>query len=290
MTLITTDPDVLDHYDLGAERDRLISGRSRLEGARTRELLTRLLPPPPATILDVGGGPGAYARWLAGRGYDVHLVDPVPLHIEQARQHPADRPLASATVGDARELDHPDASADAVLLLGPLYHLTAREDRLTALREAARVVRPGGLVVAVGITRFAALLDGLMAGFLDDPNFVAIVERDLRDGQHRNPGSHPAYVTTAYFHHPDELRDEVREASLSVVETVNIEGPGRWLPREFGDWWDVPDRRERLLDAVRAVEHEPTLMGLGPHIMVVARRDGTTNDPARTGSPAPSLS
>lgn len=273
MTDIATNRDVIDHYDLGWERDRLVSGRNRLELARTRELLARHLPPPPATILDVGGGPGAYAHWLADQGYDVHLIDPVPLHIEQAMREGGDHPLASARVGDARRLDHPDASADAVLLLGPLYHLTERPDRLRALREAARVTRPGGLVLAVGITRFASLLDGLMAGYLDDPDFVAIVERDLRDGQHRNPGNHPAYFTTASFHHPDELREEVSEAGLAIVETVSIEGPGRWLPREFDAWWDDPARRERLLAAVRAVEREPTLMGLGPHIMVVARRE-----------------
>lgn len=268
-----TTPGIIDHYNLGEERDRLFSGRSRLELARTQELLARHLPPPPATILDVGGGPGTYSRWLAGQGYDVHLVDPVPLHVEQARLDPGDTPLASATVGDARRLDFPDASADAVLLLGPLYHLTERTDRLTALREAARAVRPGGLVIAVGITRFTALLDGLQSRFLDDPDFVAIVERDLRDGQHRNPGNHPAYFTTAYFHHPDELQEEVGAAGLAVVETINIEGPGRWVPEGFDDWWDDPDRRERLLAAVRAVEHEPSLMGLGPHIMVVARRE-----------------
>jgi ubiquinone/menaquinone biosynthesis C-methylase UbiE len=268
MTPTVTNPDILDHYASGYEAGRLETGPSRLERARTRELLDRHLPPPPATVLDVGGGPGAYARWLAGRGYAVHLIDPVPVHIEQAAGQSA---LASATVGDARRLDHPDASADAALLLGPLYHLTERADRLAALREAARVVRPGGVVLAAGITRFTSLLDGLLNGYLDDPVFAGIVDRDLGDGQHRNPGNHPGYFTTAYFHHPDELGGEAREAGLAVLETVAIEGPGRWLPREFDAWWDDPARRERLLAAVRAVEHEPSLMGLGPHIMLVAR-------------------
>jgi ubiquinone/menaquinone biosynthesis C-methylase UbiE len=280
MTDTTTNPDILDHYATGYEAVRLQTGPSQLELARTQELLSRHLPAPPATILDVGGGPGPYARWLAGQGYAVHLIDPVPLHVEQATRAPGDHPLASATVGDARQLDTPDASADAVLLLGPLYHLTDREDRLHALREAARVVRPGGVVLAVGITRFTSLFDGLAFGYLDDPAFAEIVARDLRDGQHRNPGNHPSYFTTAYFHHPDELRDEVDEAGLEVVETAGIEGPGRWLPRDFDAWWADPARRGRLLAAVRAVEHEPTLVGLGPHYMVTARRGTMMNDPA----------
>lgn len=270
-----TVPEISGYYDQGAEQDRLQGGRSRLERARTQEILRRRLPPAPAVILDVGGGPGVYAFWLAGLGYEVHLRDAMPLHIEQARQaahDQPDHPLASAEVGDARQLDRPDATADVVLLMGPLYHLTERADRLLALREARRVVKPDGLIFAVGISRFTSLCDGLMSGYLDDPAFRAIVEEDLRSGQHRNPSSHAGYFTTAYFHHPDELQAEVREAGLAIEEIVGIEGPSWWLISDFASWWDDSERRERLLAASRAVEHEPTLLGLGPHLMVVARK------------------
>src|SRR5437868_5547505 len=121
------------YYAAGREADRLCHGYSRLERERTQELVRRYLPPPPAVVLDVGGGAGAYAYWLAGLGYTVHLVDAMPLHVEQAeqaaREHPLS-PLASIRVGDARRLDQPTGSADAVLLLGPLYHLTDRADRV----------------------------------------------------------------------------------------------------------------------------------------------------------------
>jgi SAM-dependent methyltransferase len=267
-------PAILGYYAAGVERDRLFEGRSQLERMRTQEILARHLPPPPAVVLDVGGGPGLYARWLATQGYEVHLVDPVPLHVEQAADPElSDHPLASVQIGDARRLDQPASSVDAVLLMGPLYHLTDRADRLRALREARRVVRAGGWLFAVGISRFTSLLDGLSAGFLDDPVFARIVEQDLRDGQHRNPDNFPGYFTTAFFHHPEELQAEVRDASWSIVEIVGIEGPGWWMLREFAQWWDDETRRERLLAAVRAVEREPTLLGLGPHLMVVARND-----------------
>ena len=133
------------------------------------------------------------------------------------------------------------------------------------------MARPGGQLFAVGISRFTTLLDGLSADFLDDPTFARIVDRDLRDGQRRNAGNHPAYFTTAFFHDPGELEAEVRETGWSVVETVGLEGPGWWLPRAFADWWDDEARRERLLAAVRRVELELSLLGLGPHLMVVAR-------------------
>src|SRR5262249_2900536 len=182
--------DVAAYYALGLERDRLANGTGALEFARTRELLERYLPPPPAVVADVGGGPGRYAIWLAERGYRVHLVDPIAMHVEQAKTAARDRPgtaLASAEVGDARNLRLPDASADAVLLLGPLYHLPERADRLRALAEARRVCRPGGVVFAAAISRFASTLDGLRSGYLEDPAFAAVAAADRQSGRHRNP-------------------------------------------------------------------------------------------------------
>src|SRR4051794_38229596 len=97
------DPEILGHYELGMEQKRLEERRSRLELVRTQELLARHLPAQPAIVLDVGGAAGVHALWLARRGYEVHLIDPVPLHVEQATQasrEAGNHPLASATVGD----------------------------------------------------------------------------------------------------------------------------------------------------------------------------------------------
>lgn len=283
-------PEVLGYYAAGGEARRLSAGTSRLEMVRTREILARYLPPPPAVVLDVGGGPGAYACWLAARGYEVHLIDPVPLHVEQARgasQRQPDRPLASARLGDARCLEAADAAADAVLLLGPLYHLTERDDRLAALREAGRVVRPGGPVLAAGISRFASLLDGLVRGILGDPDYARMVEQDLRDGQHRNRTGRPDYFTTAFFHHPHELEAEVREAGLEVEALLAVEGPA-WLLVDFDARWADPAERGRILEAVRAVEREPSLLGASAHLLAVARRQagaGRAGSPPASGGP-----
>lgn len=267
-------PEMLGYYAGGQEESRLEQGPFRLERARTEELLLRWLPAPPARILDVGGGAGAYACWLAARGYEVELVDPVPLHVEQAARacagHPA-RAIARARVGDARALEHADGSQDAVLLLGPLYHLTDRAERVRALAEARRVARPGGPVFAAAISRFASLLDGLVRGFLDDPAFAAIVERDLADGQHRNPGGRPEYFTTAFFHRPEDLRAEVEEAGLVVDALVGVEGPG-WLLPDFDRRWADDRWRRLMLQAARGVEHEPSAACLSAHLLAVARR------------------
>jgi ubiquinone/menaquinone biosynthesis C-methylase UbiE len=263
-------PEALAYYARGREAARLGEGHGPLELARTCEILERWLPGPPADVLDVGGGPGPYAVWLASHGYRVVLVDAVPFHVTQALDAAASAGQSlSARVGDARRLEEPDGTADAVLLLGPLYHLTQRAERLQALREARRVLRPAGLVFAVGVSRFASLLSGLFDGLLADPAFRAIVERDLADGQHRNPTSRD-YFTTAFFHHPDELRAEVAEAGFAVEAVLGVEGPGWALPDLAARWAD-PARRAEILAAARAIEREPSLLGFHAHVLAVGR-------------------
>jgi ubiquinone/menaquinone biosynthesis C-methylase UbiE len=262
--LVALDRDIASYYTVGTERDRLRGPGGRLEFVRTQELLARFLPSPPAIIADVGAGTGVYALPLAAAGYDVHLLDPVKLHVEQALAEAREQQvrLASARVGDARRLPYADASADAALLLGPLYHLTDRDARLAALGEARRVLRPGGLLAAAAISRFASTFDGLARGFLADPRFQHIVERDLCDGQHRNPDpvGRPEWFTTAYFHDPDELRGELEDAGFRVEALVAVEGPGAFRP-ELDGWLEDIERREILLRAIRRVEAESTLLG-----------------------------
>jgi SAM-dependent methyltransferase len=305
------DPAIESHYGTGYERDRLFSGRTpALEFVRSLELLYRLLPAPPARVLDVGGGPGTYAAPLARRGYRVHLVDAMPLHVEQAREvaaavatesralpghrgvpgpwGPGARPRDSgvlpqistagsdpaaaftALLGDARDLPEPAGSQDAVLLLGPLYHLTEAGHRRQALAEAWRVLRPGGRLLAVAISRFASLLDGVYQDWLDDPQFRRIVGQDLSDGQHRNPDpvSRPEWFTTAYFHTPDGLASEVEQVGFTGTALYGVEGPG-WPLRE--EWAD-PRRREQILFAARAVETQPAMLGFSMHVIAAATR------------------
>ena len=287
------DPSIAEHYQSGYERSRLFpGGHPKLEFVRSLELLGRLLPAPPARVLDVGGGPGTYAVPLAEGGYQVHLVDPLPLHVrqaEEAAQHssapgsygpgsagedspdPGSVALSfTASVGDARRLGQPDESQDAVVLFGPLYHLTSADDRGQALAEAHRVLRPGGRLMAMAISRCASLLDGLYRDWLDDPVFRPIVDRDLADGQHRNPdpAGRPEFFTTAYFHSAEGLAEEVRQSGFDEVEVYGVEGPGWPLNREWAD----SRRHEHILFAARAVETDPSVIGFSHHFIAAASR------------------
>ena len=263
--------DVVTHYASGYEANRLETLDGKIDRERTRELLERFLPPAPAIVYDIGGGTGKHACWLARLGYEVHMIDIVPLHVELARQESARQPehqLASAEVGDACSLDWNDESADAALLFGPLYHLTDKRDRQRALSEAYRVLKTGGVLMVVGISRFASTLDGLRQGFLKDPEFVEIVKGDLKNGLHRNPTENQNYFMETFFHHPDELKAEITDAGFLNSRIYGVEGPS-WLAPNLDEWWNNEEQRDILLWIARALESEPALSGISAHLIAV---------------------
>ena len=260
------------YYNEGAERDRLETGVGRLEYARSQEIISRHLPLPGAAIADIGGGPGRYSLWLAGLGYRVVLRDLVPLHVEQTREAASSRGLTiDAAVADARSLDLDDGSVDAVLLLGPLYHLTSRPDRIRTMREAYRVVRDQGLVFIAAISRWAPLFDGVvrLRLYREYPHMLDLEGEVERTGIFKElfPGSF-----SGYCHRPDELKIEAEDAGFEVLDLVSVEGIGASMA-DLDDRWEDQMDREVLLSAARRTERVPELIGLGPHLMLTARKN-----------------
>jgi SAM-dependent methyltransferase len=263
--------EILSYYNTGQEAGRLDDRLFTWEKVRTIDLLQRFLPSAPAVVFDVGGGAGAYAFLLAERGYVVDLVDPVPLHVDQAKQRAAATQAAPRRIeiGDARALHAADETVDVVLLLGPLYHLIDRTERVTAIREARRVLRQGGVLLAVAISQFASALDGIARGLIRDPEFIRIVEQDLKTGQHFNKTGNPDYFTTAFFHHPDEFKQELIDGGFSAPVLFAIEGP-IWTVAEP----QTIEERTALMAIMRNIETEPTMIGASAHIMGIAKKLG----------------
>jgi SAM-dependent methyltransferase len=241
-----------------------------LEFERTTEILLRSLPPAPAVVADIGGGPGRYALWLAERGYEVEHRDLMPLHVQHLAAADGAAALVRTRVGDARDLDLADQSADAVLMLGPIYHLRRRPDRIRALREARRVVRPGGPVFVAAISRWAPRLDGELRGRLYQVypairEVTAVVERTGW-----MPPVHEGSFT-AYCHRPGQLRAELRGAGFEVADLVCVEGAG-YLLGDLDERLAATADWEVVLEAARTTERVPELLGLGPHLLATARR------------------
>ncbi len=261
------DVNVRAYYERGIELDRLQCGVGLLEEARTKELITRHVPQggDVLDVIDIGGGGGHYARWLAQLGHRVTLVDPIPLHVDHVRRT---SPGVTAVLGDARAVPASDEAFDVALLLGPLYHLTKADDRARALAEVKRCLRPGGLLFAAVISRYAALLDLLLRkDLLHEDGVVDVVRDGIAAGVFA--GAERGLFTTAYFHLPSEVIGEVSDAGFARARLFNIEGPGAFA-HDVEERWRDPARRQTLLDAARLVEEDQYLLAASSHLLVVA--------------------
>lgn len=247
-------------YEGGGESTRLGSREGRVEFLRTQRILRSLLHPS-STILDVGGADGAHARWLEQDGHQVEIVDVVPIHVEAARTAGL-----RARVGDARDLsEFSDGAFDAVLLLGPLYHLVTPADRATALAEACRVAKPGGLVAAAAISRIAVALDYLRKGRLGDKEAIEMVSRIYTNG-HDDTGFGAGIF---YFHGVHELRDELTEAELSEVVVHGLEGPAWPLIAPGTAAHDpIMDQVDAIADLV---DGDASVTGASSHLLAIGR-------------------
>ncbi|MFF2061094.1 class I SAM-dependent methyltransferase [Streptomyces sp. NPDC058200] len=259
-------PSVMRFYgETVNEGSRLRSSADgRMELVRTQELLRRFLPPAPARVLDVGGGTGIHAEWLVKDGYDVTLVDPVPRHVEAASA------VCPSAVGDARDLSEPSDSFDVVQLLGPLYHLPDATDRQKALAEAFRVARPGGMVAAAAINRYASLFEHVTYAHLHTNRIHDSVSKILETAVYDGARG----FALSYFHRAEELVAELVASGLADVQVFGIEGPAWSLVKATEQQPGEGPTDELIasaMDAARMAEPYPELLAASSHLLAVGR-------------------
>lgn len=274
------DEDVLAGYNAGIEKNRLHTDLGLIEFERTKELLMEHLPKPPAVLYDIGGGYGEYAWWLSSLGYEVHLFDISETNIEMAASLKAEYPcvnLHSAEVADARCIKRPDESADAILFMGPLYHITEESERLLALSECYRLLKPSGNLFSAAITRFATLLwattvYGTKNRLLEEDEFMKMVTRELMNGEHIKPesGSYRG-MGRSHFHSPAELESELATAGFSNTVIHGVVG-GAWLAPNIDELWKGKKSREARMRSVRLLDTQKDILGLSTHLLAISKK------------------
>ena len=266
----TIDATVLAGYNAGLERGRLRTGIGKIEFERTKEILLEKLPPAPAVIYDIGGGYGEYSFWLTSLGYDVYLYDIAEENIRIANEWSKELGLTLKTtkVADSRSIDMPDASADAILLFGPLYHIVEYEERLLCLNECYRLLKPNGILFTANITRYSTMLKYVAAydykPYINDTNFYNMLEHTVISGIHTKKP-----MGLAYFHTPSELKAEIKSANFRNIDLRGIIGPC-WLIRNLDEAWKNKSSREAIMKVVRLLEKEESLMGLSTHFLSIS--------------------
>lgn len=273
--MINVNEEVLDFYNKGAEIGRLERGIGKIEYERTKEIILRYLPKEKVIIYDVGGGVGVYSKWLGKLGHEVHLIEISPNAVEYAKQiNASDSDIYHIEVGDARDIDKPNESADIVLLMGPMYHLINIEDRLKALNEAKRVLKKGGLLVCAGITRYGSMLWGLSVygsknKVLDEIEFVNMIRGEIKEGQHIRPNKYPNFIARSYFHLPKEFENEIINVGFINEKILAVEGP-TWIVPTLDNLWESEDSKKTILDMARMLEEDENIMAMSPHFLTIS--------------------
>ena len=245
-----------------------------VERAITLRWLERLLPPA-ASVAEIGVGGGTYSEYLARQGCRIHLVDISGRLLEAALQRIRDAGLQSAIAGVSQEsatrLDSLQAEAfDVVLLLGPLYHLCSPAARRHAVAEAARILKPGGLLFAAAINRLSYLREL----FHESPHLAldrkSFHEQYLREGN-LNPEVAPP-IGYAHLSTVAEFR-ELLAQSFTELALVGVESFTAPWQKALNDL--PPDQAEAWLDIVERTGQTAEGLAASDHFLYVGRRLST---------------
>lgn len=263
---------IQQYYDALVEREWERLDRHPMEFALTQRALERWLPPPPAEILDCGSGPGRYALLLARQGYRVSLLDLSGAAIESARQRfqEAEVEFVSARQGNAADLDtYPDNHFGAILMFGPLYHLTSRADRYAALAGALRILKPGGLLFVAFLSRYAVLRYAIRHQpelIVEQPErFQALLEKGRWSPERRDGTEFIAYSI-----HPSEVAPLLEGSGFRLLALLALEGLTSHIDENLNQ--ASPEVWEAWVNLNYRLAQDESILGAAEHLLAVARK------------------
>ncbi len=260
-------------YNKASEETRLDKGMGILEFDRIKSLIKKYVTTSSSRIIDVGGGTGKYSEWLAKKGHQVHLIDPVPKHVRTAQNRANKlKNKFSVSLGESRNLEFPNDFADLILLHGPLYHLQKREDRELAIREAKRVLKNGGIVLGFAINYTASTVVGLLNGLIHKKTFFEMCANELTTGVHNPPDDFPWLLAEGYYHKPKQLKEEFVSQELAYLNIYAVEGMA-WLDQDYFANMQNKTKKNTLMKLINITENDNYLLSFSPHMMIAAKKE-----------------
>src|SRR5690606_27681974 len=262
-------------YNKASEETRLDKGMGVFEFERIKSLIDKHIPLSVSKIIDIGGGTGKYSEWLAKKGHQVHLVEPVSKHIKLAQNRANKlKNKFSIHLGESRKLEFPDNYADLIILHGPLYHLQKKEDRDLTIQEAKRVLKIDGVILGFAINYTASTLVGLLNGLIHKKTFFEMCKEELTTGVHNPPDDFPWLLTEAYHHKPEQLKDEFINQELTYLNTYAVEGMA-WLDKDYFANMLNDKKKNTLIKLIQITQNDSYLLPFSPHMMIVVKKQTT---------------
>jgi SAM-dependent methyltransferase len=256
-------------YGFDYEATRL-ERNSIVEYAITARYLDRYIADS-TVVADVGVGVGHYSERLARRGCHLHLVDVsqrlLDATVSRLREAGLADQIASVHFASATEMSAlSDGGCDAVVLLGPLYHLGDAGERCQAVREAARILRPGGLIFAAGINRITYLWDILHDAPDSIASRAAFFNRYMQDGNF-DPALE-GFPPTVHMATAAEFQGELNTAFAQVVFAGTESFAGKLGSQFLGA---SAASQVVWLDLVEQTGTTPEGLGITDHFLYIGR-------------------
>lgn len=268
--LISSDIELF--YNKASEETRLDKGMGVFEFERIKSLIEKYTPSSPSKIVDVGGGTGKYSEWLAKKGHQVYLVEPISKHLRIA-QNRANKLKNKFSVhrGESRKLEFPNNFADLIILHGPLYHLQKKEDRDLTISEAKRILKNDGIILGFAINYTASTLIGLLNGLIHKKKFFEMCKEELTTGKHKPPDDFPWLLAEGHYHNPKQLKDEFMNQKLTYLNTYAVEGMA-WLDKDYFANMLNDTKKKTLIELTKVTENDSYLLPFSPHMMIAVKK------------------
>lgn len=262
--------DIAAFYSSDPERESGRLERHQLEHDLTWRYLNQYLPKQ-GSILEVGAATGRYTLELARRGYALTAVDLSATLIERCRRNLANEGLerqVRLVVADARDLGQvTERGFDAVLLMGPLYHLVEEADRKAALREVHDRMREGGVIFTSFISRFGIMGD-LLKNLPDWIEKQAEVQSLLSRG--RRPDDSPRGGFRGYFARVSEIAPLHEAIGFEAITVVGVEPA---ISADDESYNRLEGRQRQLwLDLLYEISAERSILGGSRHLLYVGKK------------------